>query len=91
MKPYTPCDIIGGINLLIVERLMPIVSKYSNERVEKIIQNLFDVLVEEKATSDLALMCLGNTITEVIKSQVPENKRQAIVDNFSVALKNSIK
>ena len=70
---------------------MPIVSKYSNERVEKIIQDLFDVLVNEKATPDLALMCLGNTITEVINSQVPEKQRQGVVDTFSSALKQSIK
>jgi len=68
---------------------MPIVSKYSNERVEKIIQDLFDVLVKEEATPDLALMCLGNTITEVI-SKVPENQRQSIVDNFTAALQQSI-
>ena len=69
---------------------MPIVSKYSNERVEKIIQELYDVLVKEKASPDLALMCLGNTITEVINSQVPEKQRKSIVENFSSALKNSI-
>lgn len=68
---------------------MPIVSKYSNERVEKIIQNLLDVLVEEKATPDLALMCLGNALTSVI-SQVPESKRTDVVDNFVVALKKSV-
>lgn len=68
---------------------MPIVSKYSNERVEKIIQELMDVLVNESATPDLALMCLGNTITNVV-SQVPEEQRTAIVDNFTRALKQSI-
>ncbi|QBG34614.1 DUF1414 domain-containing protein [Litorilituus sediminis] len=68
---------------------MPIVSKYSNERVEKIIQELMDVLVNESATPDLALMCLGNTITNVV-SQVPEDQRTAIVDNFTRALKQSI-
>ena len=47
---------------------MPIVSKYSNERVEKIIQDLHDVLVNESATPDLALMCLGNTLTEIINN-----------------------
>ena len=65
---------------------MPIVSKYSNERVEKIIQELMDVLVKESASPDLALMCLGNTITNVI-SQIPESKQSAIVDNFTNALK----
>ncbi|WP_286267593.1 DUF1414 domain-containing protein [Thalassotalea atypica] len=69
---------------------MPIVSKYSNERVEKIIEKLMDVLVDESVSADLALMCLGNTITEVITQQVPEAQRQAIVDNFTSALKQSI-
>lgn len=68
---------------------MPIVSKYSNERVEKIIQNLLDVLVEEEATPDLALMCLGNAITSVV-SQVPESKRTEVVENFVTALKKSV-
>jgi uncharacterized protein YejL (UPF0352 family) len=67
---------------------MPIVSKFSNERVEKIIQELMDVLVNESATPDLALMCLGNTITNVL-NKVPESKRSAIVDNFTKALKQS--
>ncbi|TPH12793.1 DUF1414 domain-containing protein [Litorilituus lipolyticus] len=68
---------------------MPIVSKYSNERIEKIIQELMDVLVNESATPDLALMCLGNAVTNVV-SQVPEDQRSAIVDNFTRALKQSI-
>jgi len=69
---------------------MPIVSKYSNERVEKIIQDLFDVLVKESASPDLALMCLGNTVTDIINNQVPEHQREAIVNNFTGALKQSI-
>lgn len=69
---------------------MPIVSKYSNERVEKIIQDLHDVLVNESATPDLALMCLGNTLTEIINNNVPEQQREVIVNNFTSALKQSI-
>ena len=69
---------------------MPIVSKYSNERVEKIIQELMDVLVNESATTDLALMCLGNTLTHIINNQIPEPKQKDIVENFSKALVNSI-
>lgn len=69
--------------------IMPIVSKYSNERVEKIIQELLDVLVNEEATPDLALMCLGNAVTNVLVN-VPEKNRTAVVDNFTRALKQSI-
>ena len=69
--------------------IMPIISKYSNERVEKIIQNLLDVLVNEQATPDLALMCLGNAVTNVV-GQLPEAKRAAIVENFTRALQQSV-
>ena len=68
---------------------MPIISKYSNERVEKIIQDLLDVLINEEATPDLALMCLGNAVTNII-AQVPESKRAAVADNFTKALKQSV-
>ena len=69
---------------------MPIVSKYSNERVEKIINDLLNVLIDESATADLALMCLGNTVTEVITQQVPAAKRAAVVENFTKALKQTV-
>ncbi|TRX56866.1 DUF1414 domain-containing protein [Thalassomonas sp. M1454] len=70
---------------------MPIVSKYSNERVEKIIQDLLDILVNEEASTDLALMCLGNTISTIINNQVPESQREAISNSFASALQRSIK
>ena len=70
---------------------MPIVSKYSNERVEKIVQELIDVLVNEEATTDLALMCMGNTLSTIINNQVPEKQRTAIAKNFAEALLKSTK
>jgi len=83
-------DKLEKLNLTLTKTpIMPIVSKYSNERVEKIIQDLLDVLVKEEATPDLALMCLGNAVTNVV-SQVPESKRVAVVDNFTRALKQSV-
>jgi len=70
---------------------MPIVSKYSNEQIEKIITDLIDVLAKESATPDLALMCLGNVVTDILNNEVPENQRVALVENFTNALKQSIK
>ncbi len=69
---------------------MPIVSKYSNERVEKIINNLLNVLIEEETSTNLALMCLGNTVSHVINKQVPEQQRQKVCESFANALKQSI-
>jgi uncharacterized protein YejL (UPF0352 family) len=68
---------------------MPIVSKYSNERVEKIIDQIMDVLVKEETSPDLALMCLGNAVTSVI-SQAPEKQRETIASNFTKALQQSV-
>ena len=83
-------DKLEKLNLPLTKTIiMPIVSKYSNERVEKIIQDLLDVLVKEQATPDLALMCLGNAVTNII-AQVPESKRAAVAENFTKALKQSI-
>ncbi len=73
-----------------MKKVMAIVSKYSTERVEKIIQELMDVLIKEKATADLSLMCLGNTITEVITQQIPQEKREDVINSFSSALRQSV-
>ena len=70
---------------------MPIVSKYSNERVEKIIQDLRDTLVDNEVTPDLALMCLGNLVTDIIANDVDTKQQKAIAENFANALKQSIK
>ncbi len=70
---------------------MPIVSKYSNERVEKIIENLLNVLITEQSSADLALMCLGNSVSHIINTQIPEAQREKICQNFASALQNSIK
>ena len=61
---------------------MPIVSKYSNERIENIIQNLLDVLVKEEATPDLALMALGNTITEMVNPTTFDTKTNWFFESF---------
>lgn len=83
-------DKLEKLNLSLTKTIiMPIVSKYSNERVEKIIQDLLDVLVKEEVTPDLALMCLGNAVTNII-AQVPESKRVAVTENFTKALKKSV-
>lgn len=71
-------------------KIMPVVSKYSNERVEKIINQLMDVLIKNECSPDLALMCLGNTLTSVI-TQLPEKQKKSVVENFTQALHQSIK
>ena len=59
---------------------MPIVSKYSNERVEQIIDEVVNVLQRHEAPLDLALMVLGNATTELINGSVKPEQRAAIAE-----------
>ncbi|MBQ4832540.1 DUF1414 domain-containing protein [Pseudoalteromonas sp. MMG010] len=70
---------------------MPILSKYTNDEVEQIVDQLIDVLTKHKSPVDLSLMCLGNSITHILKEHVPEGKRQAVTENFAKALAQSVK
>ncbi|HSG51107.1 MAG TPA: DUF1414 domain-containing protein [Rheinheimera sp.] len=69
---------------------MPIVSKYSTAQIEKLVNQLLDVLHEQNATTELSLMCLGNAISHVVNSSVPVAQRTAVVANFSQALADSV-
>lgn len=69
---------------------MPIVSKYSTTQIEKLVNQLLDVLHAEKATTELSLMCLGNTISHIVNSSVPTAQRAAVVSHFSQALADAV-
>lgn len=69
---------------------MPIQSKYSSQKIEKILDEVMDVLHGNDVSVDLSLMVLGNTITHIINTQVPATQREAISDKFVKALSASI-
>ncbi|MFT6924727.1 MAG: hypothetical protein ACJAZP_000285 [Psychromonas sp.] len=69
---------------------MPIISKYSNQKIETILDEVMEVLHKNDVSVDLSLMVLGNAITHVINSQVPVSKRTQINDKFVKALSASI-
>ncbi len=69
---------------------MPILSKYSNEQVENLVDDLLKVLVEHKAPLDLSLMSLGNTLSHIINEKVPAAQRKQLVENFASALSDSV-
>ncbi|MFO6424739.1 DUF1414 domain-containing protein [Motilimonas sp. KMU-193] len=70
---------------------MPVVSKYSNERVEQLINEVVEVLQRDQAPLDLALMVLGNATTELINGSVKPEQRAAVADKFAKALTASVK
>jgi hypothetical protein len=70
---------------------MPIISKYSSQQIETILNEVMEVLHKHEVSVDLSLMILGNSITHIINSQVPEGKRAEISEKFVKALSSSIK
>lgn len=70
---------------------MPIMSKYSNQKIEKILNEVLDVLRKNEVSLDLALMILGNSTTHIINNDVPAEKRTEIADKFTKAFNASIK
>ena len=69
---------------------MPIISKYSNKKIEAILNEVMDVLHKNDVSVDLSLMILGNSITHIINKEVPEHQRSQISDKFMKALSSSI-
>ncbi|GAA5214980.1 DUF1414 domain-containing protein [Corallincola platygyrae] len=67
---------------------MPQVSKYSNSQIEKALNDVLDVLQSQDATIDFSLMILGNATSHILQ-QIPEEKRAAVLDSFTKALKQS--
>lgn len=70
---------------------MPITSKYSNQKVEQIISDVYDVLENHNASAELALMVVGNIATNIINADVPASQKKTIAEKFAQALLNSIK
>ncbi|MDX3773711.1 DUF1414 domain-containing protein [Chromatiaceae bacterium AAb-1] len=69
---------------------MPIVSKYSTAQIENLVNQLLEQLHANQATTELGLMCLGNAVSHIINSSVPESQRQTVATHFSQALADSI-
>ncbi|WP_022940257.1 DUF1414 domain-containing protein [Psychromonas hadalis] len=69
---------------------MPIISKYSNEKIEKILDEVMEVLHKNDVSVDLSLMVLGNSLTHIINSQVPLHQREKITEKFVKAFTASI-
>ncbi|MBL4830263.1 MAG: YejL family protein [Aliivibrio sp.] len=69
---------------------MPIISKYSNQKIEQMLNEIVDVLDKHKASADLSLMIVGNIATNVLNQEIPAAQRKVIAEKFAQALISSI-
>ena len=70
---------------------MPQQSKYSNEDFDALFSEIIGSLEKHKATPDLALMVLGNTVTNVLQHQVKPEFREEMAEKFCQVLLSSVK
>lgn len=69
---------------------MPIVSKYSPEQQEQLLEQVLSIFEEQEIPVDLCLMTLGNAVSNVIERGVPDAKRKQMAEQFSRVLLQSV-
>lgn len=72
------------------DSIMPVVSRYSQEQQDQLVQKLMDLLIAEQVPRDLALMSLGNLVTLIIQQQESTEKRKALAEQFGTILKTTV-
>lgn len=71
---------------------MAIQSKYQDKQLDALLNDLIITLEKHKAPVDLSLMALGNTITNIITTNIPTPmQQQKIAETFCSALQNALK
>jgi uncharacterized protein YejL (UPF0352 family) len=70
---------------------MPQSSRYSDERVEKLLAEMAQILEKDKAPTDLSLMVLGNMVTNLINTSVSPAQRRTLTRSFADALQSSVR
>ena len=70
---------------------MPQSSRYSDERVEKLLAEMAQILEKDQAPTDLSLMVLGNMVTNLINSSVAPAQRRTLARSFAEALQASVR
>ncbi|EXU75140.1 MULTISPECIES: YejL family protein [Erwinia] len=69
---------------------MPQQSRYSDQRVEKLLADMVNILEKDKAPTDLSLMVLGNMVTNLINTSVSPAQRRTLARSFADALQASV-
>ena len=69
---------------------MPQSSRYSDDRVEKLLAEMVNVLEKDKSPTDLSLMVLGNMVTNLINTSVSPAQRRSLARSFAEALQASV-
>lgn len=70
---------------------MPQSSRYSDEKVENLHDDLVRVLEKNHTPVDLSLMVLGNMVINLLNTSVAPSQRKMLANSFANALLSSVK
>ena len=73
-----------------LEFFMSIKSKYKNQDIEVILDEINAVLDKHNADAQLSLIITGNLITYILNNRIPTEMRQSLANTFTHALLSSI-
>ncbi len=65
-------------------------SKFKDNQVNVILNDIVTVLERHQATTDLSLIVLGNMVTRLLNNNVGKQQRKVLAQAFSDALTQSI-
>lgn len=69
---------------------MPIISKYSTEEINNLVDDILDLVQDKQVGVELALIALGNTVSNIIDNNVPDASKKEIAKSFADALLASV-
>jgi uncharacterized protein YejL (UPF0352 family) len=69
---------------------MPQTSRFDNNQIETIMDEVLTVFEKHQVNKDLSLVVLGNLVSHVFNTHIPENQRGTLVDTFTKVLHKSI-
>ena len=69
---------------------MPQTSRYNNDEIETMMNDILLVLEKHEANLDLSLMVLGNVLSHIISHNVPAEQRSKLVETFSSILQKTL-
>ena len=69
---------------------MPIVSKYDVETQQQLLEAVLNVLEEHQTPADLALMTLGNAVSNVISARYKPKDAYKVAEQFGKVLLQSM-
>ena len=69
---------------------MPIVSKYSVQQQDALLEQVLSIFEDQEIPVDLCLMTLGNAVSNVIARGYPATKQPMVAEQFARVLLQSV-